>query len=340
MIARLRGKPLVIGVLSLVAAGLLLAVAIPALAAGPAPGQARGPFKGNIAQVQGTLGLNADGTVTVTPANGGTPVTLTVSANTTYALRGVTLSAGPTANATATAPLIGPVNVLYNSQTKAANHVMLGIPSTTRPAPGTARPPVSGNVTRVQGTLALNPDGSITVSPANSGTPVTLTVSANTTFDLHGVNLSAGPTATAPVAGTVNVIYNSQKVAGRIMMSVPNLPRPAPGKSGPPANANIKHVQGTIQVNQGSISINPPNGSTPVPLKFGPDTNLVFHGVTSFANGQTAAATYDSATGLVIQVIVNMPGVPNTFGAGARMPGRPGPGPCGMPGAPWGRTGR
>ncbi len=333
MIAKLRGKPLVIGVLSLVAAGLLLAVAIPALATGPFPGPARGPFNGNIASVQGTLTWTGGGSITVTTDNG-TLVPLTVSANTTYALRGVNLSAvtGPTAT---TDPITGTVTVLYNSQTKAANRVAMGIPSMTRPAPGTARPPVSGNVTRVQGTLALNPDGSITVSPANSGTPVTLTVSANTTFDLHGVTLSAGPTATALVKGTVNVIYNSQNVAGRIMMSVPNLPRPAPGKSGPPANANIKHVQGTIQVNTDqSISINPPNNGTPVTLKFGPDTNIAFHGVTSFATGQTASATYDSGTGLAIQVMVNMPVAPNMPGAGARIPG---PRPFGMPGAPWGR---
>jgi hypothetical protein len=112
MIAKLRHKPIIIGILSFIIVGLLVTWAVPAIAA-PGRGEpsngASITLKQNVAHVQGSITDNVS--VLITPTTG-SPVT-------------VNLTAGQT------------VTAVYNSQTGALEWLMVSIPWPTPCTPGT-----------------------------------------------------------------------------------------------------------------------------------------------------------------------------------------------------------
>ena len=98
--------------------------------------------------------------------------------------------------------------------------------------------PTNGNFARVQGTLTVNADGSITITPTNGNSAAaTLTLGPNTNLTLHGITSLSNANGKAASA-----IYDSQsKVANQVTvnMPTPNMPKPKASKSryGPPMSA-------------------------------------------------------------------------------------------------------
>jgi hypothetical protein len=150
----------------------------------------------------------ATGSISITPSNGSAPVALSM----------------PTGNVTATYMSSG-------TNTGTLERLMVNIPRPIGPSTGQGKGPVNGNLARVQGTLAVNPDGSITIKPTN-GAAVTLTLGPNTDLTLHGLtSLSSANGKTA------SAIYDSQsKVANQVMVDMPklNMPMPLPFRPGTP----------------------------------------------------------------------------------------------------------
>ena len=121
----------------------------------------------NFARVQGTLMVNSDGTITITPTTGAAVGPLTLNATTDIGLGGATLAVSGT-TVTATATLSGAASVMYDSQTNAVNQIRINMPTTT-PGSGTQSWYESqcdsrfsdsygqSNMARVQGTLMVIP---------------------------------------------------------------------------------------------------------------------------------------------------------------------------------------
>jgi hypothetical protein len=118
MIAKLRRKPVIVGLISLSVVALLAALAVPAMTVS-ASGTGGNPPNQNIAHVQGT----ASGSITITPTSGN--------------------SLGPLV-------FNGSYTVIYNSQTSVAERVMLNMP---RQTPGTGGNPPNHNFKGVRGTI-------------------------------------------------------------------------------------------------------------------------------------------------------------------------------------------
>ena len=279
----------------------------------------------NFSRVQGTLMVNSDGTITITPTTGTAVGPLTLNANTSVSLGGATLAmSGSTITATAT--LSGAVSVMYNSQTNTVNRVIINMPAMT-PGSGT---PTPGTSSMSQGTLAVNSDGTITITPTTGTAVGPLTLDANTSVSLGGVTLAMSGstvTATATMSGAVSIMYNSQ--TNTVSWVMINMPARIPG-SGTFTPGTSSMSQGTLAVNSdGTITITPTTGTAVGPLTLNANTSVSLGGATLAMSGSTITATatlsgaasvnYNSQTNTVNRVMINMPAM--TPGSGTFTPG-------------------
>ncbi len=240
MIAELRRKPVIIGILSFVVAALVVGLAVPAITASAAS-PPRGPTgtrpSKNITRVSGNITALTNTSITIKTSAGATIGPLIVGPDTNFALRGVTgaLLNPSTGTVSLSLLLSGPVTVVYDSKTMAAEQVMINMPSPT-PGMGTQ---ANRNVTRVTGTIYSvysNSSGSfITINTGTTSAPVyvTLALGNNTNFTIHGVTW-------LPITGIsldglpVTAVYNNNQavtppVASQVMISMPSPPLGPPG---------------------------------------------------------------------------------------------------------------
>jgi hypothetical protein len=224
-IAKLRRKPVIVGLLSLAVVALLAALAVPSMTA-LAAGTGGNPPNQNIAHVQGTV----SGTITITPTSGN--------------------SVGPLA-------FNGSYTVIYNSQTSVAERVTLNI---AKPTTGTGGNPPNQNIAHVQGTAS----GSITIAPTsgNSVGPLAFSGSYTVIYNsqtsvaervmLNMPRQTPGPGGNLPnhnfkiVRGTIQGISSDNTTMTISLTDGPGslaqgqtviiMPGPASGKAGPGAN--------------------------------------------------------------------------------------------------------
>jgi hypothetical protein len=188
----------------------------------------------SIAKVDGTLSVSDDGSVTIGDISG-----IKLDGKTTLTLYGLTsLKEGSGKNTAA----------VYNSDTKVAVQVSVNMPAgpaankpmmpfPPRPFPkndGTAQ--IQG-FTRLLGTLTVNDDGSIKITPEN-GTETSLVLNTETVLTLHGYTSLAdasGKTATAVYDNTQNETLVALMVGVNMPqkeMPMMNGLRPMPFKGG------------------------------------------------------------------------------------------------------------
>jgi hypothetical protein len=147
-----------------------------------------------------------------------------------------------------------------------------------------------------------------------NGTAVSLNVSANTSFTVHGVTLSSPALVSAPLTGPVTAVYNNKQtpfVASQVMV---NITMPIKDPMGNPPNGNMAKASGNITALSGS-SMTIATSSGPVTLNLNGNTNFTIHGVnwlltpTASLIGLPATAVYNNKqTPLVAsQVMINMP---------------------------------
>ena len=211
---KLQSKFVLVGILSWVIVALVAVITVPAAPASadnPFPGPNRGPSNRNTTGVHGTLSAVSGSSISISPANGGNPVTLAIDSHTDVGLNGeVALATGQT------------VTAVYNSQTMVAERVLVNF---TVPSPNPNKPAHAD----VKGTIAAVSGSSISITPANGGNPVTLAIDSHTDVGLDGeVALAIGQTVTA--------VYNSQTmVAERVLVNY-TLPSSSENRTG---NQNI-----------------------------------------------------------------------------------------------------
>ncbi len=312
MIKKLKRKPVIIGIISFIAIALALAFTIPAFAAGGSPPSAPtfAPDK-NFTVVQGTINKIDSGQIEINIPNSTNPVILGLDSNTNFAMHGVDWF-NP-------AVLAGkPVTAIYkNNQSvtpPVASQIMINMPKPPEILP---KPPVDPNISKVQGTLIVNGDGSITIGDVSG-----IKLDSNTNLTLHGlISLASGANKNAAA------IYNEQtKLAMQVMVNIPDMstatkpttpapPWPFPGKDRMPPIQNTSWVQGTLKVNSSdSITLKTPKG-TEINLALDTNTTLTLHGYTSLsdADGKTAMAVYknnQTGTPVASMINVNMPQLP------------------------------
>lgn len=216
-----------------------VSINIPALAPIPAPvtpgikPQVPGPLLPtvrNIATVQGALKVNSEGTIMITPARGDQVGPLKITDNTSVDIYGATLTQSGS-KFIASFTLSGNATANYNTDTKIANQVTINVPPPVErsniltPAPGSGNFSTVRTIAMVQGTIAINPNGTITVTPAKGTAVGPLTLDSTTRIEMHGAALSLNGTkitASITFSGTVSVTYNNQtNVASQITFMAP-----------------------------------------------------------------------------------------------------------------------
>jgi hypothetical protein len=338
MFAKLRRKPIIIGILALTIVALVAVFAIPAIAAGAPPWAARPAINNNVTVVQGTVAsidtAPSTGTtsIVINKAVGSPPqVTLVLDKNTNFNIHGIDwLTSGGLVGKSVTAVYKNNVTPLVASQ------VTINMP---------APPPVTGNTTiknyfgRVQGTLTVSGE-TITVTPTTGagGAVGPLTLDKNTNVGMRGATLALANgslAATVTSGGTASVFYNSQtKVASQIMINMPApAAQPSPGAVKPPAINTFARVQGVLTVNTDGTIVVTPTGKTGIKLSLDANSNVDLHGATLLApSGLTAtipvtvpvsvSVAYNSQTNIVNQMMIGAPAIAPAMGI---RPGNPGP---------------
>jgi len=183
------------------------------------------PNNNNFAKVQGNITVNSGNTITVTPAGGSAVGPLTLNANTVVILDNATLAAsGSTVNASTT--LNGAASVNYNSANNTVNQLIIN-GSTATPTTGNS-PGKNNNFARVQGTLTVNTNGTITVKPATGSSVGPLTLGPTATISLEGVTLAQTDTTFTAIvtpSGSASVSYDSKTdVASQVTLNIPMPP--------------------------------------------------------------------------------------------------------------------
>jgi len=314
MIAKLKRKSVIIGIIAFIVVALAVALAVPAFAAGGTPSSPPGPQGKNFTTVQGTITSIGSGKIVI--ATTGTPgsVTLSMDDSTNLSVHGGVWSNLSELNGK-------PVTAIYkNNQTgtPVASQIMINMPKPI----ASARPPVDSNIARIQGILKVGDDGSISVGDVSG-----LKLDKNTNLTLFGFS-----SLKAADGKQANAVYNKQtnKVL-QLMVNMPApgtdklpvMPRPAPGDTKNRPDKNIIRVQGTFTLSSDakSVNITPPNNGTPVTLLLGDKTVLTLHGYSSLADagGQTVMAVYDKTTAPLAagMIMINMP-QPAFNGAGPK----------------------
>jgi hypothetical protein len=309
VIAKLRSKPLIAGIIFVVVVALVAVFAVPAIAAGSNPGT---PNK-NVTVVKGVIASLTKDLMVITTA-GSTPgtVSLAIDSSTNFNIHG---------NSWLTSFVGESVTAVYNNNQKAqppvASQVTINMPAPTPP---------NGNSARVQGTLTVSTNGTISIQPATGAAVGPLSLDKNTSVSLHGVSsLSLSGSnimASFTVSGNVSVVYNSKtNVVNQINI---NLPAP-PAKSTPPVNSPAKGkmgmVQGSLNIKSPTTITITPKGKTALgPLTIDLNTGVTLRGATlagtlplitaSVSSNGTASAVYNTQDKIVNQLAINMPAAP------------------------------
>jgi hypothetical protein len=253
---RLQRKFILIGIISVLVIALVAVFAVPAVAAGFPWGPKAGVNK-NVTVVHGTITGLTSTSITITEADG-TSVTLALDSSTNFNIHGT--------DWIGSADLSGkPVTAVYkHGQTgvPVAGQVMIDMPEA---APKIANPPAIKNFASVQGSLSVNPDGTITI---------TITPGSTISPDLN-----------ASSDQTVTIIYNSSSnnVIKGLILNRPGQPDLTP--KGLP-NVNIATVQGSMTVDSGgNIVITPTGGVTLSIPSSGLKVNIIYNSSTGTVEG-------------------------------------------------------
>ncbi len=184
MIAKLKRKPVLIGIISLIVVALVVGFTIPAMAAVSPPRTSGAGGNKNTTVVRGTITSLGSTSITITPTSG-SAVTLTLNSSTNFNIHGN--------NWLTSASLVGDsVTATYNQTVTplVASQVMINMPAAT---PNTRNPPTNSNSARAQGTISTL--GTTTGSTIS----VTLTSNATGTFTSgQTVSVVATPTSGTP----------------------------------------------------------------------------------------------------------------------------------------------
>ena len=129
---KLQSKFVLVGILTWVIVALVVVFTVPAAptsADNPFPGPNRGPSNRNTAGVHGTISAVSGNSITITHANGGNPVTLTLDTHSDISLAGEdSLAIGQAVTAT------------YNSQTMVAERILVNFSTSSPSENGTVNP--------------------------------------------------------------------------------------------------------------------------------------------------------------------------------------------------------
>jgi len=199
MIAKLKRKPVIIGILSFIAVAMVAGFAVPAIAAGAAPPWApKAGVNANVTVVQGTSFTITGATIMINTSSGTVPLGIGPSTNFNAHGNGWLPTGGLTNE---------PVTAVYkNPQTvtpPVASQIMINMPP--KPTPGTLTP--GATVPGGPGKSFMRTQGTVTTL---SGTPTPTSVTITLTTSVGSLKVGQPvviiPT---PIQGTPNTKFNA-----------------------------------------------------------------------------------------------------------------------------------